>query len=165
MDLTNEPLNHASHFLQLATPKVARWKIGDKAGHRIDRVPFSAVQRKGVQRILAEVRAGDPSDGWVKVATRDDGRMMLFIKYVADSANFDTLNVLVDGLTSEISSVLHRLMQECALMLWPMAFAASAEAAQAVDCDWPKVEVFTSATRLQGVLARGPYHWWRHMPQ
>jgi hypothetical protein len=159
--LTKEPLKTASRFLQLATPKIARWKMGDEPGHRIDRVPFSTEQREGIQRILTEVNAAEPAEGWVEVATGDGGRMALYIKYLNDSAEFDTLTLLVEVLTSEISCLVHRLMQECAFMLLPMAFAASIEVARTMDCGWPKVEVVTSAATLHELLARGPYDWWR----
>jgi Leucine-rich repeat (LRR) protein len=162
LDLTKEPLTTASRFLQLATPNIARWKFGDEPGHRIDRVPFSTAQREGIQRILTEVNAADPAEGWVEVATSDGGRLAIYIKYLNDSADFDTLNILVEVLTSEISCLVHRLMQECAFILFPMAFAASVEVGRTIDCDWPKVEVVASAATLHELLARGPYHWWRH---
>jgi Ran GTPase-activating protein (RanGAP) involved in mRNA processing and transport len=158
--LAKEPLKTASRFLQLATPKIARWKFGDEAGHRIDRVPFSAAQREGIQRILREASATEPAEGRVEVATSDGGRMAIYIKYLNESADFDTLNILVEELTSEISCLIHKLMQECAFMLLPMAFAASVEVARTIDCDWPKVELVASAATLHELLARGPYHWW-----
>ena len=79
-----------------------------------------------------------------------------------DSADFDTLNILVEALTPEISGLVYNLMQECAFMLLPMAIAASVEAAQTVDCDWPKVKVVASAAELHELLVRGPFSWWKH---
>jgi Ran GTPase-activating protein (RanGAP) involved in mRNA processing and transport len=159
--LTKKPASTASRFLQLAAPKITRWQFQDEPDYRIDRVPFSPTQRERIQRILAEVRAVENAEGWAEVATSDGGRMAIYIKYLNDSAGFDTLNILVDVLTSEISGLVHKLMQEGALMLLPMAFAASGEVAGTIDCDWPKVKVVPSAATLHKLLARGPYHWWR----
>ena len=97
------------------------------------------------------------------MATRDGGRLAICIKYLHNSADFNTLNILVEVLTPDISSLIHRLMHECALMLLPMAFAATLEVARPIDCDWPKVEVVASPATLHDVLARGPYHWWRRI--
>ena len=100
----------------------------------------------------------------MRVTTRDGGDAAVFIKYLDDSAEFDTLNLLVEALTPEVSNLVHRLMRECAFMLLPMAFAASAEVARTIDCGWPKVEIVTSPTILYELLSRGPYHWWRDLP-
>jgi Ran GTPase-activating protein (RanGAP) involved in mRNA processing and transport len=159
--LTKKPSSTASRLLQLAAPKITRWQVGDEPGYRIDRLPFSKAQRQGIRRILTEAGATEAAEGWVEVATNDGGSTAVCVKYLNDSADFDTLNILADVLTPEISSLIHRLMRECALMLLPMAFAATLEVARTIDCDWPKVEVVGSARALHEVLARGPYLWWR----
>jgi hypothetical protein len=159
--LSKTPETTASRFLQLVAPKITRWHFRGEAGHRIDRLPFSTAQREGIRRILAEFGAAEPAEGWTEVATRDGGRLAVSVKYLDDSADFNTLNILVEVLTPEISRFIHRLMRECALMLSPMALAASSKVARTIDCDWPKVEVVRSAAALHEVLARGPYHWWR----
>ena len=161
LSLSQPPVTTASRFLQLAVPKITRWQFGGEPGHRIDRLPFSTVQREGVRRILADFRAAEPAAGWAEVATGDGGRLAIYIKYLNDSADFNALNILVEALTPETSRLIHRLMHECALMLLPMAFAATLEAARTIDCDWPKVEVVESAATLHETLARGPYQWWR----
>jgi hypothetical protein len=160
--LTEEPAQAASRFLQLATLKIARWEFSGEPGHRIDRVPFSTAQQEDIQRILTEVNAADTGEGWVEVTTQDGGRMAIYVKYLGESTDFDALNILVEVLTSEISGLVHGLMDECTFMLLPMAFAASQEVARTVDCDWPRVEVVGSAERLHGLLARGPYRRWRN---
>jgi hypothetical protein len=161
LSLGQPPGTTASRFLQLAVPKIARWQFRGESGHRIDRLPFSTAQRDGVRRILAEFHAAEPAEGWAEVATRDGGRLAIYVRYLNDSADFDTLNILVEVLTPEGSCLIHRLMHECALMSLPMAFAATSELARAIDCAWPKVEVIGSAAALHDVLALGPYHWWR----
>ena len=93
------------------------------------------------------------------MATRDGGRLAIYTKYLDNPVDFDSLDILVDALTPEISCLIHRLMHECALMVLPMAFAATVEVARTIDCDWPKVEVIGSAATLHEVLARGPCHW------
>ena len=119
--LTREPAIAAGRFLQLAAPEVARWRLGGEDGHRIDRVPFTPAQRDGIRRILAEAQAAEAANGWVSVATRDGGRMAVSIKYLDDAPDYDTLNILVDALTPEISGLVYRLMLECDLMScrWP----------------------------------------------
>jgi hypothetical protein len=160
--LTRTPATPAGRFLQLAAPKITRWNPRRKDDYRIDRVPFTAAQREGIRRILTEARAAEAEadSGWVSVATSDGGRMATSLKYLDGAPDFDTLNILVDVLTPEISCLVYKLMQECALMVWPMAFATSTEVARAIDCDWPEVEVVASAATLHRLLARGPYHWW-----
>jgi hypothetical protein len=160
LSLNQPPVTTLSRFLQLAVPEVARWELDGQPGHRIDLLPFSRQQREDVRRILAEFRAAEPVEGWAEVATGDGGRLRICIKYLEDGPDFSTLNILVEVLTPEISGLIHRLMHECALMLLPMAFAATAEVARTIDCDWPKVEV-VGAAELHEVLVRGPYHWWR----
>jgi hypothetical protein len=68
--LRQAPATTASRFLQLAALTVTRWKFGKDAGHRIDRVAFSAEQREAVRRILAESGA-DAAEGWMEVTTAD----------------------------------------------------------------------------------------------
>jgi hypothetical protein len=160
LSLSRPPATAAGRFVQLAVPKVTRWQPGGTSGDRIDRLPFSAAQRESIRRILAEFRAAEPAAGWANVATRDGGRLAVFTKYLSESADFDALNILVEVLTPEASGLIHRLMHECALMLAPMALAATSEVAQTLDCDWPKVKVVESAGALHAVLARGPYRWW-----
>jgi len=140
---------------------VTRWKFSGKPGHRIDRVPFSAAQRETIRRILAETDAAEAAAGWVEITTADGGRLAVYTKYLKDADDFDTLNLLAEALTPEVSGLVHRLMRETALMLLPMALAASREVARTLGCDWPKVRVATSAEALHRVLASGPYHWWR----
>ncbi len=160
--LTEEPVVTTSRFLQLATPKIAQWKWGNEPGYRIDRVPFSTTQRESVRRILAEVSSAESTKGWVEVAMSDGGRMAIYIKYLNESADFDNLNILVDVLSPDISGLVHKIMQECAFFLLPMAFAPSAQVAGTIDCEWPKVKVVASAAALHELLVRGPYQWWRH---
>jgi hypothetical protein len=161
LSLSQPPVTAASRFLQLAVPQITRWQLGGEPGHRIDRLPFSTAQREGIRRILADLRAAESADGWAEAATSDGGRLAIYIKYLSDSPDFNALNILVEVLTLEVSGLIHRLMHECALLLVPMAFAATSEVARTIDCDWPKVEVVGSAATLDKVLARGPYHWWR----
>jgi len=160
--LTEEPARAESRFLQLVTLKIARWEFSGEPSHRIDRVPFSTEQREGIQRILTEVSAASTNEGWVEVTTQDGGRVAIYVKYLDESDDFEALNLLVEVLTPEISGLVHKLIDECAFMLLPMAFAANDEVAGTIDCDWPRVEIVESAERLHGLLARGPYHWWRH---
>jgi hypothetical protein len=150
-----------SRFLQLAVPQVMRRQINGEPTHQIGRLRLSTAQLEGVRRILAGFGAADPAEGWTKATTRDGGCLeVIYIRYADESTDFDMFSILVDVLTPEISGLIHRLMHECALMLMPMAFAATAEVARTIDCDWPKVEVVESAATLHEVLARGPYHWW-----
>ena len=158
--LTREPATAAGRFLQLAAPEIARWRLDGEDGHRIDRVTFTKAQRDGIRRILTEAQAAEAANGWVSVATRDGGRLAVSIKYLDVAPDYDTLNILVDVLTPEISGLVYRLMLECDLMSWPMAFAASTEVARAIDCGWPEVDVVASAAELHRLLSRGPYHWW-----
>ena len=158
--LPNAPAKRESRLLQIATLKIARWSFHGEPGHRIDRVPFSTAQRDSVQRLLAEVNACEPVKGWVHVTTNDGGRVAIYVKYLKDSDNFQTLNNLVEALTPQISGLVHRFMQECAAMLLPMAFAPSVEVARRVDCDWPKIEVVPSGVALHELLACGPFGWW-----
>src|SRR5262249_33052397 len=60
--LDQAPATTAGRFLQLAAPTVARWKIGKEAGHRIDRLPFSAAQREAVRQVLAEAGAAEAAE-------------------------------------------------------------------------------------------------------
>lgn len=159
--LGQAPDRSASRFLQLAALTVTRWTIDRKPGHRIDRVPFSAAQREAIRRIVAEAEATETAGGWVEITTADGGRLAAYTKYLKDADDFQTLNLLAEALTPEVSGLVHCLMRECGLMLLPMALAASREVARALDCDWPKVRVAASAAALHRVLASGPYHWWR----
>lgn len=162
--LTDEPAVKASRFLQLATAKVARWQFpGDKPGHRIDRVPFSSMQREGIRRILTELDASDATKGWATLSAGDGGNMKVYIKHLKDSDDFNTLNILIDVLTFGSSALVHRFMQECGFMLWPMAFAPNMEIARSIDCDWPEVEVVESPAALHEILACGPHRWWRRI--
>jgi hypothetical protein len=159
LSLSQPPVTAESRFLQLAVPKVERWQFDGKPGHRIDRLPLTTAQREGIWRILSDFGT-EPAEGWAEVATRDGGRLTVYTKYLNDSADFNTLDILVEAFTPEVSRLIHRLMHECAMMLMPMAFAATADVARTIDCDWPKVEVIESATTLHDALARGPYLWW-----
>jgi hypothetical protein len=160
LSLGQPPDRAAGRFLQLAAPKVERWRLLGEDGHRLDRLPFSPAQRDGVRLILADFRAAAPAGGWAAVATTDGGRVAFYTRHLDDSPDFDTLNLLVEVLTPEVSGLIHRLMDECALMAVPMAFAATPDVAGTIDCDWPKVEIVASAAALHEVLARGPYDWW-----
>jgi hypothetical protein len=159
--LRQAPATTASRFVQLAAPTVTRWKFGKEAGHRIDRLAFTAAQRETARRILAESTAAEAAEGWVEVTTTDSGRLAVYTKYLQDADDFHTLNLLAEELTPEISGLVHRLMREGALMLLPMALAASRAVARTLDCDWPRVKVVASAGALHDVLARGPYPWWQ----
>jgi hypothetical protein len=158
--LDEEPVNTASRFLQLAKPKIARWKVGGESGYRIDRVPFSAEQKETIQSILTEAGGAENAKGWTEVATGDGGQITGYTKYLHDSDEFDTLNLLIEALTPEISRLVHRVLQACDVLLWPMAIAATAEAAQAIDEDWPLVRIFSTPASFHTLLTRGPYHWW-----
>lgn len=162
LDLKKKPAKAATRILQLATLKIERWNLFGKPGHRIDRIPLTKKQRKCVQDLLAELKASVPTKGWVHVETGDGGRMAVFVKYLKDSANFDTLNILAEKLTPAISGFAYKLMLECDFMLLPMAFAASAGVAGTIDCNWPKIEVVPSASPMHELLSRGPFHWWKH---
>lgn len=159
--LMKKPARTESRFLQLAMLKVVRWKLSGEAGHRIDRVPLTTAQRKAIKQILAEAGA-KAAKGWTEIVTGDGGRLALYTKYLSDSDEFDTLNILVEALTPECSGLVHGLMENGELMLLPMAFAPSAKVAKTIDCDWPQVKVVASAAALHGLLARGPYDWWKH---
>ena len=97
----------------------------------------------------------------MEITTADGGRLAVYTKYLKDADGFHTLNLLAEALTPEVSGLIHCLMRESALMLLPMALAASREVARTLDCDWPKVRVAASAEALHRLLARGPFHWWR----
>lgn len=159
--LSKEPARSASSFLQLATPTIRRWESIGETMHAINRSPFTTAQREGIQTILADVGATATADGWVAVETSDGGRMRFHTKYLRDADDYDTLNILVDTLTPQVSALAHRLMKECSFMLFPMSFAASTDVAGVIDVDWPSVEVVPSAATLHELLARGPYVWWR----
>lgn len=113
-----------------------------------------------MRRILAEAGAAE-AEGWVEITTPDGGRLAVYTKYLRESADFDTLNLLVETLTPEVSGLVHFLMRAGALLLLPMALAASRAVARTLECDWPKIKVVASAAALHAVLARGPYAWWR----
>ena len=157
--LGQSPDTTESRFLQLAVPKVARWQFDGHRGHRIDRLPFTTAQREGIRRILSDFGT-EPAHGWTEAVTRDGGRLTVYTKYLDDSVDLDSLDILVEVLTPEVSRLIYRLIHDGAMMLLPMAFAATEEVARTIDCDWPKVEVIASAATLHDVLARGPYHWW-----
>jgi Ran GTPase-activating protein (RanGAP) involved in mRNA processing and transport len=161
LTLADAPSSTASRLIQLASPVITRWQFrGEEPGHRIDRVPFTTAQRDNIQRILGEANAGKPVKGWAAVSTSDGGQMAVYVKYLKDSSEFDTLNILVDELTPAICSLLYKLMRENAFMLFPMAFAANAEVAGKMACEWPKVEIVASEGTLHDLLQRGPYQWW-----
>ncbi|QEH34449.1 Leucine Rich repeats (2 copies) [Aquisphaera giovannonii] len=160
LDLAREPADPAARFVQLVTPTVARWRFRDTAGHRIDLVPFIPAQREGIRRVLREAGAVEDAGGWAGVATGDGGRAAFSTRYLDGGPEFDALNVLIDALTPGICGPIHMMMQRCGLMAWPMAIAASPEAARAIDCDWPKVEVVSSSSALHRLLARGPFRRW-----
>jgi hypothetical protein len=159
LSLSQLPATAESRFLQLAAPKIERWHSDGKPGHRIDRLPFTTGQREGIWRVLSEFGTG-PAEGWAEVATRDGGRLKVYTKYLDNSAEFDTLDILVEVLTPEVSRLIHQLMHECAMMLLPMAFAATVDVARTIDCDWPKVEIIESGAMLHDVLVGGPHLWW-----
>jgi hypothetical protein len=147
--------------VQLAVLKVERWVRSKEPGHRLDRVPFTDAQRQTIEKTLAAGGVTDAGNGWQEIATSDGGRMRLHTKYLGDAPDFDALNILVEVLTPQISAQIHGLMRQSNWLLLPMAFAASDEAAATVDCDWPEVTFIPSAARLQQLLERGPFHWWR----
>ena len=157
--LSEAPAEHASHFVQFAVPKISRWKSGNDASHRIDRVPFALAQRQGICNILAEF--GTENDGRVGVATADGGRIEVFAKYLDDSDEIVTLNVLIEQLTPDVSNIIFRIMEGNGMMLFPMAFAANAEVAALMEGEWPGAEIAPSAEALHELLAAGPYARWR----
>lgn len=157
LPLTEPPEQAAGRLLQLAVPTVARLRMKRRYAYRIDRVPFSSEQREGILRVLA---ATPTAEGRLEVVTQDGGRLWVFVRYLASKPAFDSLNILCEQLTRQSATVIHRLMQECGLMLLPMAWAATDELARGFDCEWPRVEVLESAEVLHDRLARGPYHWW-----
>lgn len=161
LKLNTEPENTACRFVQLATLSIARWKAGTYQGYRVDRVPLTPNQRKTIQKVLAGARAGKAVNGWASVSTKDRGRMSVHTRYLKSSGELDTLNILVDALSPQVSELIHRLMKESATFLCPMSIAATKEVAQSIDADWPKVDVIDSADQLHSLLERGPYHWWK----
>src|SRR5262249_21337944 len=78
--LNQAPDMAASRLLQLAALTVTRWRFGGQAGHRIDRVPFSAAQRKMIRRVLAEYGVPATAEGWADTATADGGRLAVYTK-------------------------------------------------------------------------------------
>src|SRR5262249_46170880 len=110
LSLSRPPAPTASRFLQVAVPQVARWQFRGEPGHRLDRLAFSAAQREGIRQVPADCRAAEPAEGWAQVATRDGGRLAIYVKYLDDSADFNTLNLLVEVLTPEVSGMIHRLL-------------------------------------------------------
>jgi hypothetical protein len=159
--LGKEPGVNTARFLQLAGLKVVRWEMSGEPGYRLDRVSFSAAQREGIQSLLTANGATDSGEGWRDIVTSDGGRMTICTRYFNDSADFDTLNLLVETLSPEISALVYRLMCEGDFFLLPMAVAASEDTASTIDCDWPHVTVVESPPALHALLARGPYRWWR----
>ncbi len=87
--------------------------------------------------------------------------MSIYTKYLGEADDFDTVNILVDVLSPEISELIYRLMQEHGFLLLPMAFAANEEIVESLDCEWPTVNIMASAAAMHDVLTRGPYHWWK----
>lgn len=157
ISLTDPPLVTPCRFLQLAAPKIVHWS----SGHRIDREAFSQAQRETIRRILAEVGAEQAEDGWARCVTNDSGAVAIYTKHLNQSDDFDALNFLVDSLSPEVTRLIFRLMNECKLILFPMAIAADDAVAQAIDCDWPTVTIVPSEEGLHELLIQGAYIWWR----
>ncbi|QDU73557.1 hypothetical protein Pan97_05330 [Bremerella volcania] len=146
-----------TRFLQLAAPKIFRWKDG----HRIDRVAFTKSQRETVQTILDEASAAEANPGWQMIATPDGGKVSVFTKYLSEADDFDSLNFLVDALTPEVTRLVYQVMDKCDFLLFPMAIATNTEVAQKLDADWPEVTLATSDQSLHAILAQGPQSWWQ----
>ena len=144
-------------FLQLALPTITRWKDG----HRIDRLAFSEAQRQAITEFIDEAGELEVDQGWVKIVTPDGGMVSIYNKYLEDADDFDSLNLLVDALTRGATQLIYRIMQECGLMLFPMAIAADDLVAQTLDCEWPEVKTVASFEAMNGILVQGPYAWWR----
>jgi hypothetical protein len=163
LSLGTKPSVADSRFLQLAALKVARWQFQGEPGHRLDRVPFSPSQRQMIQSTLATPGAESVTEsraGWVDVKTSDGGRMSVFVKYLADAADFDSLNILIETLSPQICECVHQLMRQGEFLLLPMAFATSEEVAATLEGEWPPVTLVETPAALQQHLARGPCQWW-----
>jgi len=160
LSLEERPSVPAARFLQLAALTVARWELAGEPGHRLDRVPFSPEQRRTIESLLVRAAAAESRPGWVDVATGDGGRMSVHTKHLAGAGDFDSLNIVVESLSPEVSECVHRLMRECGFLLLPMVFAASDEAAAMLDCDWPKVTRVESAPCLHELLSHPGHPPW-----
>lgn len=163
LDLGTKPAHAASHFLQMASLEIVRWSFDGEPGYRLDRLPFTNEQRQAVHQCISTRGSPPATDGWSEITTQDSGRMKLHTKYLNDAAEFDTLNILVEQLSRDITAILNGLLDQCQFMLLPMFIAPNAEFAATLDCDWPKVEVVASTTKLHNLLARGPYDWWKRL--
>ncbi len=161
LSLATPPATRSTRYLQLAELKVVRWQRGGDSGHRLDRVPFSASRRQRILDLLESSGGTESRAGWTEVTSRDGGRVSICTRSLADSGEFESLNIIVEVLSPQGCQLVHQLMLECGLLLLPMNFAASDEAASTLDCDWPDVTVVESATLLHELLSRGPYAWWR----
>jgi hypothetical protein len=155
--LSVPPANGETHFVQLAIPTVFRWS----SGHRIDRSAFSLEQRKTARKIIRELGEED-ADGWVRALTSDGGKVSVFTKHLDKSAEFDSLDMLVDSLTPQVSQFIYRVMRDCGLMMFPMAIAVDEAIAKLIDCEWPTVTLVSSEQSLNDLLIRGAYDWWRN---
>jgi Leucine Rich repeat len=155
------PAVASSRFAQLAAYTVFQWKSGPYSGHRLDRVVWDAVRKKAIAKILKSARGAKGANGWVDVATPDGGRMSADTRYLADSPDFDVLNLLFETLTPQISGLVHRMMLEADLLLWPMAIAAKESSVATPDVAWPKIEVIATPGKLHQLLDNGPYHRWQ----
>ena len=155
--LEEPPETTTVRFLQLSNPKITRWS----SGYRIDRVAFSREQRNTIQNIISDLGSSEPIDGWVRCAMHDGGKVSIYTKYLDKSDDFDTLNFLVDSLTPNVSGLIHRMMLECAFVLYPMAMAPDEAVAQTIVGGWPKAKIVTSVESLHELLMRGAYNSWR----
>lgn len=158
LGLDSKPTVAIPGFLQLATPIVKRWS----SGHRLDRVPFSETQRNKVSELLVEHGAEEGEDGWAPLTTADGGQISVFVRYLDDGDEFNTLNILCSALSPDIVQLIHQMMVDCDFMLLPMTIAATDRTAQTLDCEWPEVRVIESAESLYACLSAGPWQWWQH---
>lgn len=143
----------AAQFVQLATPTVARWKNG----HRIDRVPFTSGQRRTIRKILREFSQTEVGKGWVQIAMDDGGGVSIYTKYLDEADGFDTLNIIMETPTLDVTRLVYRLANEGEFMLFPMAVATTQAIAQQMDSEWPTVKVIDTPELLHAHLTARPF--------
>lgn len=160
LSLQTPPGRPTATSLQLGALTIVRWSFQGEPGHRFDRCEWTPAQRNLVYELLAETTRDEAANDWTRVTVADGGVMALDLRQLADSPNFDTLQIRVDTLTPAISRLLHQAMSRGGLMLLPMGFAV--EPPDWCDgCEWPRVKLIESSETLYEILRNGPYDWWR----
>ncbi len=56
--------------------------------------------------------------GWAKITTPDGGKVSIYTMYLHYADDFDSLNLLIDALSQDVTQLIHRIMQTCGLR-WP----------------------------------------------